>query len=91
MTRIAEQSTYYKPPRRKCEQCNEGDDPPLSLSACFSHGGGGGHDASVHVQRVVEVDAGENGEHIGLEECDQDLKPGECHHEGERRPAAEQP
>src|SRR5678816_4026946 len=45
----------------------------------------------MHVQRIVEVDASEDGEHIGLEESDQDLKPGESHHEAERRPAAEEP
>src|ERR1051326_7692542 len=32
---------------------------------------------------VVEIDAGQNGEHIGLEERDQELKRGERHHEGE--------
>ena len=44
----------------------------------------------MHVQRVVEVDAGEDGEHIGLKERDQDLKPGEGHHEAESGPAAQE-
>ena len=44
----------------------------------------------MHVQGVVEIDAGQDGEHIGLQERDEDLETGEGHHEGERRPAAEE-
>ena len=43
----------------------------------------------MHVQGVVEIDAGENGEHIGLQERDQEFQPGERDHEAERGPAAE--
>src|SRR5262245_55563279 len=31
----------------------------------------------MHVKRVVEIDAGQDGEHIGLEERDQDFQPRE--------------
>src|SRR5208282_4693340 len=44
---------------------------------------------SVKVQRVVDVEAGKNGEHVGLQEGDQELEPGERHHEAERNEARE--
>src|SRR6476620_2126339 len=36
---------------------------------------------------VVEVEAGQNREDVGLQESDQQLEAGEGHEEGERRPA----
>src|SRR5436190_22996993 len=41
------------------------------------------------VNGVVEIDAGEDGEHIGLQEGDQHLERGDRHHETERQHGAE--
>src|SRR5262249_20069882 len=43
------------------------------------------------VQGVVEIEAGQDGEHVGLQEGGQQLEAGQHHDEGERRPAAQQP
>src|SRR5712672_4421065 len=40
---------------------------------------------------VVEVDAGQDGEHIGLEERDQQLERGQRHHESERQGRTKDP
>src|SRR5258707_3215264 len=40
---------------------------------------------------VVEVDAGQDGEHIGLEERDQQFERGQRHHHGERQGRAGDP
>src|SRR5579864_9461911 len=39
---------------------------------------------------VVEIEAGENREHVGLQEGDQQLEAGQRHDERKRRPAAQQ-
>ena len=43
----------------------------------------------MHVQGVVEIDAGQDGEHIGLQNATRISETGEGHHEGEGSPAAE--
>src|SRR5215467_10264912 len=43
----------------------------------------------VHVDRIVEVDAGQDGEHVGLKKADADLKASEGDDECQWRPAAE--
>src|SRR5215471_18618856 len=45
----------------------------------------------MQVDRIVQVDAGQDGEHISLQERDAELEAGQRHDEGERRPAAEHP
>ncbi len=40
---------------------------------------------------IVEIDAGENGEDIGLQERDQQLKCGQRNHHAERQHGAEVP
>src|SRR5947209_11094325 len=41
------------------------------------------------VKRVVEIDAGENGEHVGLQECHEQLERGERNDHEERQRGAE--
>ena len=41
------------------------------------------------VDRIVEIDAGQNGEHIGLQACDQQFERGQRDREGERQRGAE--
>src|SRR5262245_31092647 len=42
-----------------------------------------------HVDRIVQIDAGQDGEHVGLQDGDEDFQAGQRHDKGERRPSAE--
>src|SRR4030095_6368173 len=42
----------------------------------------------LHVDRIVQIDAGQDGEDVGLQDGDADLEAGQRHEQGERRPAA---
>src|SRR5882757_9000085 len=44
---------------------------------------------SVEMNGVVEIKAGQDREHVGLQERDQQFQAGEHHDEGKRRPAAD--
>src|ERR1043166_4321406 len=43
----------------------------------------------MQMNSVVEIEAGQDREDIGLQESDQELEPGEDHDERQRRPAAD--
>src|SRR3712207_114773 len=47
-------------------------------------------DRSVQVHGVVQVDAGQDGEHIGLQEGHQQFEPDQCDVEGERQRRSEE-
>src|SRR5262245_56458927 len=41
------------------------------------------------VNGIVEIDAGQDGEHVGLQESDQELERGQCDHEPKRQHGSE--
>ena len=43
----------------------------------------------VHMHCIVEIDAGEDGEHIGLQQRDTDFQAGQRNGEGKRQDAAD--
>src|SRR5262245_10600656 len=45
----------------------------------------GGRLSMARMKRVVEIDAGEDGEHVSLQEGDQQLKRGQCHDHDHRK------
>src|SRR5262249_48749038 len=51
-------------------------------------GFGGSGFSVARVNRIVEIDAGENSEHVGLQECDQELERGQRHGHAERQDRA---
>src|SRR3954471_3993337 len=48
-----------------------------------------GSGSVARVDRIVEIDAGEDGEHVGLQERDQQLERGERDHHAERQHATD--
>src|ERR1044071_1007798 len=39
----------------------------------------------MHVDRIVQIDAGQDGEDVGLQDDDTEFEAGQCYHENERR------